>query len=308
MRVLITGADGFVGRHAVREFQILGWEVVPVAGPDDGRPLPFEGRRIVLDESSKLSAEITRTQPDAILHLAGASSVGQSHVRPDLAFHSNLLGTLHVLEAVRASGPQCRVLVVSSAEVYGNQADCTPRREDAPTCPLHPYGASKLAAEILALQYERAYGLQVLIVRPFNHIGTGQAPHFLLPSLARQFATAQRSAGDFVLRVGNVAVERDFLHVLDVIHAYELVLRSGQVGSIYNVASGQGHSVKDIIDRLSAVSGRVPTISVDPSLLRPVETMSLVGDADKLQALGWEMKHPFESAIEEVYHEAAAAL
>jgi len=223
----------------------------------------------------------------------------------------NARGTLHVLDAARAAaddGLRPRVLVVSSADVYGAQPlERYPLRESAPSLPRNPYAASKVAAESLACAYACSYGVDAVVTRAFNHIGRGQDERFGIPAFAAQIARA--AAGhDRVVRVGELGASRDFLDVRDVCEAYALLLEGGgAAGEIYNVCSGTATTMREILRRLIEIA-RVPVeVREDPALLRPAEVPVSVGDATKLrEATGWTPRIPLAAALRAVYEDARA--
>ncbi len=299
MRVLVTGGAGFVGRHLCAGLVAAGYEVAGT--PPLGEPGAFD----VTDPESVARA-LRDARPDAVVHLAAVSSVAQSHRDPSGTFRVNALGTMHLLTAMRDTCPQARLLLVGSGEVYGRPESPAPVPENAPLAPLSPYAVSKAAAEAAALQFHRSYGLDVVCVRPFNHLGAGQAGHFVVPSFAAQIARIQRGELAPVLRTGDLSPVRDFLHVEDVIDAYVLLLRSGRGGETYNVASGRGRSIRDVLDELLALAGAKVAVEADPALLRPVEIPVLVGDAARLRGLGWSPRHSVTEALGDVLREHGA--
>ena len=297
MKIVITGADGFVGKHATRVFRERGHEVVELVGGS-----AHEGARVFdLRDAGSARSALEGTNATHVLHLAGASSVARSHENPSEAFAVNTLGTVHVLDAVRHTIPQARVVVVSSGEVYGKLDH--PAREDDPTNPTSPYAASKRAAEIAAEQFHESYGLSVVIARPFNHLGPGQAPHFVVPSFARQIQEIKAAGGMGEMKVGNLEAVRDFSHVLDVVDAYEILLERGESGAIYNVAVGIGRSVRSLLDELLAIAGVRITPRVDPARVRPVELPTLIGTATRLRDAGWTAHRSVHLALAQVLEE-----
>ncbi len=225
MRILVTGADGFVGTHAARVFTERGDDVVELRGTHT--QLSERAKTIELRDAAAVRAAIEWAMPEGVLHLAGASSVARSHENPGEAFEVNTLGTVHLLDAIRRASPKARVVVVSSGEVYGSIDHAA--NEPDPLEPTSPYASSKVAAEIAARQFHVSYGMAVVIARPFNQLGAGQAAHFVVPSFARQIQ-AIRASGEGDLRVGNLEAVRDFSHVLDVVDAYRLLLDRGVAG------------------------------------------------------------------------------
>jgi GDP-4-dehydro-6-deoxy-D-mannose reductase len=301
VRVAVTGADGFVGGHLCAHLASRGDDVLPLRGPVCA-PGSVPGGVNVLDRTA-LRGELGPFRPDALVHLAGMSSVARSHEAPFEAFQVNALGAVNVCDVLREVAPRARVLLVGSGEMYGALAPGVRATETFALLPTSPYAAAKVAAEVAALQFQRAYGLGVIAARPFSHVGRGQAPAFAVPSFARQLE-AIRAHGAGVLSVGNLEPVRDFSHVLDVVAAYRLLLERGVPGEAYNVCSGVGRTIRAVVEEMIAASGTDARIEVDPARVRPVEIPSLVGDPSKLRALGWEARHSVREALEDALAEA----
>ena len=239
--------------------------------------------------------------PQAVYHLAAMTHVGESWEDPSLVLKVNVLGTAEVLAAARSHAGGARVLVVSSAEVYGTVTpEQLPLREDSPAAPASPYAASKLAAEVVALQAWRGYRQPVIVVRPFNHIGPGQSPTFFVPALAQRIVEAQR-AGARSLRVGTLTTRRDFTDVRDVVAAYRLLVTGGTPGTVYNVCSGRDVAMAEVAEQLLALAGADLELETDPGLVRPVDVPVLRGDAGRLHgATGWEPRIPLATTLADV--------
>lgn len=297
MRIAITGADGFVGRHATRVFRERGYDVLELVGgaAADG------AKQIDLREARSIRRALENSEVTHLLHLGGASSVARSHENPGEAFAINALGTVHLLDAIRRTVPSARVVVVSSGEVYGNLGHQA--REEDPTMPTSPYAASKLAAEIAAKQFHTSYGIPIVIARPFNHLGSGQAPHFVMPSFARQLVEI-KSHGGGELHVGNLESVRDFSHVLDVVDAYEILLDRGVAGEIYNIASGVGRSIRSLLDKMIELERIKVVPTVDSARLRATDLPALVGDPSRAASLGWRPRRTIEECLTDVLYEA----
>ncbi len=290
MRALVTGAAGFVGRHLVTWLEEAGDDVV-TTDRHDGLD--------VLDTDA-LAAFVAEVAPEVVYHLAGQADVGGSWSSPVATFRVNAEGTLNLLLACEAAGVD-RVLAVASADVYGPvPADELPIGEDRPLRPVSPYGASKAAADLLALQAHLASGLGVIRVRPFNHLGPGQSDRFVAPALASRIVRAERG-GDPHIPVGNLSARRDFTDVRDVVRAYRLLAEHGTPGEAYNVCSGTDVAVQELADRLVA-QARVPVeLTPDPELLRPVDTPRLCGDPARLQAAtGWTPAFSLDQTLADV--------
>lgn len=278
-RVLVPGSAGFVGRHLRAE---LGDAFVAYDGD-------------VLD-SAALSAAVKEV--DAVVHLAAASSVGRSFGDAAEVWRTNVLGTVNVVEAMRAEAPSARLLLASSGEVYG-RAEVVPTPEEAPVAPVSPYAASKAAAELACI------GVDAVVARAFPHTGPGQDERFAVGSWAAQLARL-RSEGGGTLRVGDLEVERDLTDVRDVCRAYRLLL-DAPVGT-YNVCSGRTVPLSRVVDVLVAAAGVPVTVERDDERLRPAEIRVLAGDPSKLHtATGWEPEIPLERTLGDALEAAAAA-
>ncbi|MEY2473430.1 MAG: GDP-4-dehydro-6-deoxy-D-mannose reductase, partial [Actinomycetota bacterium] len=253
--------------------------------------------RVDITSASAVRKRIRAERPDAIYHLAALSHIGSSWGAPNKVFRVNAEGTLNVLRAASNANVD-RVLVVGSADQYGRVApEQLPITEDAPLQPMTPYGASKVAAEFVALQAFLGTGLPVVRVRAFNHTGPGQADRFVVSSIARHIAQAERD-DEGELRLGSLDPIRDFTDVRDVVRAYRLLIERGVAGEVYNVCSGVGHSIADVADRMLALSERSMKLVVDPSLVRPVEVPALVGNNSRLRAAtGWSPIFAFDDTL-----------
>jgi GDP-4-dehydro-6-deoxy-D-mannose reductase len=305
VRILVTGANGFVGGWLARHLLAGGHDVVGLAGRDAAATVltPEEQDRVTwypLDLEEAASVEAAMAHPaDAIVHLAGIASVADSLRAPARTWQVNALGTVRLLEALavrrHAGAGDPVVLLVSTGEVYGRGE--TPRRETDPVAPLSPYAASKAAAELAALEAWRRSGLRVIVARPFPHTGPGQSARFVVPALLRRVAEAKR-AGRGEIPAGNLAPVRDLLDVRDVVSAYALLLERGGTGEVNNVASGVGVCLADLLDRIGQLMGHPVRAVSDPALLRPVDIPVLVGDATRLRAAtGWSPSHTLDDTL-----------
>ena len=308
MRALVTGGRGFAGRWLAKHLGESGDEVVVVDAEVD----VTDGRAV--DEA------LGRAAPEAVYHLAARTHVGESWSAPLDVLGVNVLGTAAVVEAARRHAPDAVVLVVSSAEVYGAPGSDGPRRagaageqgadddaipltESSPVRPLSPYAASKAAAEQVALQAWRARGQHVVVVRPFNHIGPGQAPTFAVPALAGRIVEA-RHEGASSLRVGTLTTRRDFTDVRDVVAAYRLLVEHGRPGAVYNVCSGRSVAMSEVVERLMAICGVSLELEVDPALVRPADVPVLVGDPALVrEETGWAPRLSLEDSLRDVVAE-----
>jgi GDP-4-dehydro-6-deoxy-D-mannose reductase len=299
MRAFVTGGQGFVGPWLVRHLEEQGDEVI-APGPE-----------VDITDADLMTEALASARPDAVYHLAALANVSDSWQHPARTFEVNATGTLHVLDAARKLEHQPRVLLVCSAEVYGMVTpDRLPITEDTPLRPVTPYAASKVAAEFLGLQAHLGYGLPVIRVRAFNHVGPSQSGTFVVSDLARRIAEAKRD-GIKVLRVGNLSPRRDFTDVRDVVRAYRLLIERGTPGEVYNVCSGQAIAVEELARRLLALAGADLVLETDPELVRPVDVPVLLGEPSRLRdAVGWEPVIPLDDTLRDVladWHDRVAS-
>ncbi len=289
-RALVTGAQGFVGRHLLAE---LGDQAVPL----EADVTDFEA----------LAEAIRRERPSAVVHLAAHSSVASTWEREREVWLVNAVGTVNLLEAVRGAQADARVLVVSTADVYG-RAEQLPTPEEAPLRPLSPYAASKAAAELAAGRARRADGLAVVVARSFPHIGPGQAEVFAVGSWTSQIARLEDEGGG-TLRVGDLDVERDLTDVRDVCRAYRLLLDPAVPLETYNVASGTAVRLAEVVDLLLGLARCPIEVERDPARTRPVDIPVQRGDASRLaEATGWRPSIPLEQTLRDALDYARAAL
>lgn len=279
-KLLITGLNGFVGGH----LQSL------LASMQDGPWHLLESPVHDLLEPASLDAWLQDDCPDAVIHLAGQTFVPEAFRDPAQTIKVNLLGTLNLLQALKRRGFSGTFLYVSSGDVYGQVAeDELPIRECRLPQPRNPYAVSKVAAELLCLQWGYVEPWRIMVARPFNHIGTGQGEAFVIPSMARQLIRVRQGLQPARLEVGDVDVTRDFLDVRDVLQAYLALLARGQNGEIYNVCSGIELKVRDMITRLAELADVDVELIQDSARMRRAEQRRVVGCADKLQqGTGWK--------------------
>lgn len=286
-RVLITGVKGFTGRYVTAELAAHGWEVWGTGAHDESDDAQY--RHVDLADVDGLRRVVAEVRPDAVVHLAAIAFVGHGDV--DALYRVNLIGTRNLLAALAAAEqrPEC-VLLASSANVYGNATEGV-LNESAPPDPANDYAVSKLAMEWMSRLW--ADRLPIVIVRPFNYTGVGQAESFLLPKIVAHFRR-----GAETIELGNLDVWRDFADVRAVARAYRRLLEVRPVGETVNVCSGRMHSLREALAMAEAISGRSMSVEVNPAFVRANEVRALCGDPAKLRALigDWEMP-PLEETL-----------
>jgi GDP-4-dehydro-6-deoxy-D-mannose reductase len=302
MRVLVTGGNGFVGRHLLAELRARSHDAVSAAhGVLEPGDIAFD-----LGDLANVKRVVERARPDIIFHLAAHASVAQAASSPLETYRANVLGTAYVVEALREYAPAAKLLFVGSAEVYGAHAAADlPLRETTLPSPATIYAASKLAAEALVLASARTYGIRAVAVRPFNIIGPGQSDRFVVGAFSHRLA-AIAVGGPALFPVGNLTAQRDFIDVRDAVRAFADVAERGADGEIYNVCSGRPTGVADLLRQLVFAARVGVEIREDPSLMRSVDVPLAYGDATKLrEATGWEPAIPLQRTLRDAY---AAAL
>jgi GDP-4-dehydro-6-deoxy-D-mannose reductase len=311
LRVLITGYGGFAGGHlaehllAATDWELYGTAYIPeeLVGRESW---PVRAEVVDLRDPAAARQLVDSVAPDLIFHLAGQAFVPDAWVDAWGTFETNVRMQLNVLEAVAAwqadGGRPVRVVAVTSREVYGNPpAECLPVNEVAPLAPHNPYATSKAAQDLLAAQYVRSHRLDVVRLRPFNHIGPRQDSRFVASGFARQVAEIETGRREPVLRVGDLSPERDFTDVRDMVRAYRLAAERGQTGDVYNLGSGQAHAIGGILDFFVARAQRPLRVEVDADRFRPTDAARTLCDAGKAQReLGWRPEIAFEQTLADI--------
>jgi GDP-4-dehydro-6-deoxy-D-mannose reductase len=305
MKILITGINGFVGQHLARylltqpEITVFGLEVQKIAlGLDN--VLVYETDLMVPEQ---VIQTIEAVQPDGIFHFAARTSVPESYTNQSATLMTNIVGTVNMLDAVRHSvRSKCRIVISCSSDQYGRvEPKELPIKETQPFRPLTPYAVSKIGQEMVAYQYYLSYGLQTIRVRAFNHTGPGQKPDFVCPSFANQIAAIERKDQPTKIQVGNLDTRRDFTDVRDMVAAYWLAMNQGEPGEVYNVCSGRSYSMREILDKLLALSSVKIEVVPDPNKTRPVDVPVLEGDYTKFKSkTGWEPRIPFGQTLQDL--------
>jgi GDP-4-dehydro-6-deoxy-D-mannose reductase len=307
MRLVITGASGFVGGHLV-DFLRREAPQVALAGivrPHGGAVVTVAGLRLVeadLADPASVSVALAELRPDAIVHLAGQSSPQQSRLDPGGTLRTNVLGIVYLIEGARRLGLAPTLLVVGSAEEYGSSATGEASvSETTPLRPSSPYAISKVAQGLLAVECGSPAGMRVVRTRTFHHTGPGRGEAFAESSFARQIAEIEAGLRPPVIHVGNLEAVRDFTDVRDVVRAYWGLVERGQGGQVFNVCSGRGRPIRELLDILLSQARVSVEIRVDPERLRPAEVPVLVGDpALLLAATGWKTLIPIERTLEDL--------
>ncbi len=292
-KVLITGASGFVGKHLSTY----------LTEHTDSQIHGASHKELDLLDADAVSSYIQKTKPDHIYHLAALTSPADSFKNPAETITNNIVAELNLLEALKQERLfDTRMLVVSTSEVYGIvDPEDLPVNEQTPHRPISPYAVSKIAQDYLGLQYYLSHKLDVIRVRPFNHIGPGQLDKFVLPSFAKQIAEIEKDKKAPILSVGNLAAKRDFTDVRDVVRAYGLLMEKGISGEVYNVGSGKSHKIDELLELLLGFSSKTITVEVDPSRFRPVDIEDVVCDYSKLHKLtGWQPEIPLEKTLQDI--------
>ncbi len=301
MRVLITGATGFVGRHLIEHFQSVGgYELHGVAR--QAVPFTVSLNSVDLNNTSAVTELLKRIKPDGIVHLAGFASVAQSFDDPQAAWTGNLGATQSLFRAVAAWGGQPRILFVSSGAVYGNSlATANPCSEETPLRPDTPYAASKAAADLSAYQAFCYPGLQVIRVRPFNQIGPGQGSGYSISGFAERIAKMERGSLPPVLETANLDMERDMTDVRDMVRAYGLLLERGEPGEVYNAATERPISMRTATQTLLDYAKKPIELREDKSRRRPADVQVMRVSTRKLRAAtGWSPVIPFEQSLADI--------
>jgi GDP-4-dehydro-6-deoxy-D-mannose reductase len=304
--ILITGGSGFAGSHLIEALVGLGQTDVHTTifgqAPDYLAGMLPESNihRVDLTDYEAVSNLIQKLRPDQIYHLASFAFVGESFDRGREVLQNNILLQHSLLEAVFHHAPKARVLVVGSAEEYGTSEPAeVPISENHPFRPVNPYAVSKITQDMLAYAYAVSYKLDLVRVRPFNHIGERQTGAFAVPAFAQQIVAIERGQQDS-LKVGNLEGERDFTDVKDIAQAYCMVMEKGQTNEVYNLGSGKGVKMTQVVEMLSDLAKVPIKIETDESRMRPLDIPRIVADNSKIRSLGWEPKIPLNDSLSRV--------
>ncbi len=306
MKCLITGITGFAGSHLAEYLLTLGTCEVHGTIRWRSRTENIEHLRgkihlhdCDLRDHTAVTRLIAQLMPDRIYHLAAQSYVPMSWTAPAETFTTNVLGQLNIFEAVRSLGIQCRIQIAGSSEEYGLVLPAeVPIKETNPLRPLSPYAVSKVAQDLMGYQYHQSYKLHIIRTRGFNHEGPRRGEVFVTSNFARQLAEIEKGKREPVIYVGNLEAVRDFTDVRDTVRAYYLILEKGIPGEVYNVATGKGYKIRDVVEILQGLTKTKFEVRQDPKRLRPSDVELLIGDPTRLkQATGWEPQIPFEKTL-----------
>jgi GDP-4-dehydro-6-deoxy-D-mannose reductase len=306
LRILITGAAGFVGQHLAGYLA----DLMPNAelyGTTLGDEKPTVPGNLVfcradLRNPQQINELVADVRPEFIYHLAAQAFVPLSFQDPWDTLENNIRSQVNIIQACLREQIRPRMLVISSAEIYGYVSpDQLPITEDTELRPTSPYAVSKITQDMLALQYCLSHDLPIMRARPFNHFGPGQGENFVAPAFAMQIARIEAGQQEPIIKVGDLSPQRDFTDVRDIVRAYHLIMERGAPGAVYNVACGQAHSIQSLLDHLLAYSDREIEVVVDPDRLRPGDMPILRGDYTRLkQATGWQPQIPFEQTLADI--------
>lgn len=300
MRALITGIDGFVGGYLVEHLKQKGCQVYGTTILEEYVLSDVEIFPMDLLNKKQVDNVIKHIKPDQIYHLAGQSAVGASWDNPTLTMSINVNGTLNLLDAVRVYSKESKVLIVGSSDEYGpvKPEDC-PIKEEQPLNPVSPYGISKVTQEQIAKLYSMVYDMQIIMVRPFNHIGPKQGLNFVVSDFASKIAEIEKGAQP-IIKVGNLEAYRDFTDVRDIVNGYYLLMEKGHVGEIYNIGSNKPIKIRDILDQLINLSTHNIEIILDETRFRPADVPLVQCDNSKIKNhTGWDMVNNIQQTLED---------
>lgn len=310
MRVLITGIGGFAGSH-LADYLLTetDWQVAGCVLNECDTPAHLQDRIschvVDLTDPDAVRRTLSAAEPGAVFHLAALARVDNSWRTPWPVLKNNIRGQLNLLQGLVDLGAKPRMMVVGSNEEYGLvRPEELPLTEESPLRPNSPYGVSKVAQDMLALQYFLSHQMPIVRVRPFNHIGPRQGRGFVAPDFAVQIAQAETGSRPPRIQVGNLEAQRDFTDVRDMVRAYYLALTKGVPGDVYNIGSGQSHSIQELLDVLLSYSQIKIAVEPDPARRRPSDVPVVRCDSNKFRTLtGWEPSISFENSLRDVLND-----
>lgn len=299
---LVIGAAGFVGSYLIAEMRANGMEVYATKLPheklDNTDTSVYD---LDIMDKEAIASLLFEIRPDYIFHLAAQSSVGLAWKNPGLTIDVNIKGSINVMDAVRELFYKPRVLLIGSGEEYGHiRPGETPITEENLLRPGNIYAATKACQNMIGSIYSKAYDLELMMVRAFNHIGPGQAPMFVVSDFCKQVAEIEKGLREPVMKVGNLAAKRDFTDVRDVVKSYVKLIQAGKAGETYNVGSGNAKAIQEILDLIVSMSSSEVKVEIDPNKIRPVDVPIIEADIAKINELtGWKPEIPLEQTIRE---------
>ncbi|MEO0142338.1 MAG: GDP-mannose 4,6-dehydratase [candidate division WOR-3 bacterium] len=309
MRALITGISGFAGSHlaeyllSLKDIEVFG--IVRWRSRLDNITHILNAIKLYecdIRDASAVKYVIKEIKPDHIYHLAAQSYVPFSWRAPSETLMTNVIGEVNIFEAVRELRLDTLIQIAGSSEEYGLvYPDEIPIKETNPLRPLSPYAVSKVTQDLLGFQYYKSYGMNIVRTRAFNHTGPRRGEVFVSSNFARQIVEIEKKKREPVIYVGNLEAVRDFLDVRDVVRGYYLALKKGKPGEVYNIASGKGIKIRELLDKLIALSGVDLEIKQDASRLRPSDVQLLIGSSEKFkETAGWAPEIPFEKTLKDL--------
>lgn len=316
-KYLITGFSGFVAYHFLHYLDSVMSESqknVEILGIDIQEPIDFNTndycfsnislsfRAINMLDYNSLEQIVCSFQPDYILHLASMSSVGDSWKRPIECFKNNTNIFLNLIESIRLNKVACRILSVGSSEEYGKiDLSSLPLNETTPLFPISPYAIARVSQEMLSKCYVESFNLDIILTRSFNHIGIKQKEQFVIPSFIKQIIEKMNNNKSIEINTGNLEIIRDFLDVRDVVRAYYLLLKKGTKGEIYNVCTGKGYSLEQVIEIISNILQVNVTINQENALIRPNDNPVIIGNNSKIKEhTDWSPIYSIEESLKEI--------
>ena len=291
MRILVTGAAGFVGKYLLQELISHSHQPIAVDLKADAEQQAITWHECDILNSEKLNKIVTEVKPDACIHLAGIAYVPLADTHPEIMLSINILGTLNILNALSKTCPSCRTLVISTGHVYGTPSADKIVTEDTPLHPVSLYAITKTAADTAALGFTENDRLPVMTARPNNHSGPGQSPNFVIPGFISQAKAIAAGQSKSLLSVGNLESVRDFTDVRDVVRAYRLLIEKGHPGHAYNIASCDTVSIGEVLSEICNLTNINPTIKVDPAKYRPKDHSPVLDTSKLKKHTGWQPKY-----------------
>lgn len=304
-KILITGISGFVGKHLLAHFDNKPFDVqisgVDLIHPDFNLPPFCQFKKMNLLNEAEVNDLISEFRPDAVIHLASFSKVSDSWISPIESFKNNTNIFLNLIEALRKKSPASKLLSIGSSEEYGIvDSKKVPLREEDSLNPNSPYSVARVAQEWMSKVYAKGYEMNVIMTRSFNHYGTFQQDSFFIPSMVKQLCEIKKENAQSPLYVGNIDAIRDFIHVKDVVRAYTTILEHGKSGEVYNICTGRGTSLREVIQIIADKLEITPDIVINKNLYRPNDNPIIIGDSTKLQKLNWHPEISLEDGLDEL--------